>query len=278
MIGQIDRVAEIEFLKNKNVNHLADNIVSILSGKGGTGKTFLAANSAYLFSKNYGKVLLVELNHNLSNLSSFFNININNTISSFLESKASFSEIITKVSPTLHIIFGDSGKLNKTELTEHDINRIFQNLATLSKSYDLILLDTGSGANRTTLYAASLSNSIILVSTPEPTAIMDAYVISKLLYHNYDVKAISVLFNNCLTEDEGITSYENLQNAVRHFLNISVEHIASIPQSGTVRSSVMNQQLFAKFNPDHEVTAILSAALNKVINNLQLFNINHSQL
>jgi len=276
MIGQIDRVLELQKKRDGDCKGVFTNVVAILSGKGGTGKTFFASNSAFLFAQNYGKVLLIDLDYNLSNLNYIFYQTLKKTINSFLDNADNFESVITNISLNLDIIFGDSGKLNKTEISESDVDRIFHNIKSLENKYDLILLDLGAGVSSAVLYTASKASSVIIVTTPEPPAIIDSYVITKLLSVNYDTKIISVIINNCSTDREGTIAFENLQSAVTHFLNTNISCLSVIPHSSEVRSSIMEQKIFVQFFGNHSITAELNRTLVKVIKNLQLLNINHS--
>lgn len=276
MISQIDRVLELQRKQEVDCKEVFTNVVAILSGKGGTGKTFFASNAAFLFAQNHGKVLLIDLDYNLSNLNYVFNRAIKKTINSFLANVDNFTSVITNISPNLDIIFGESGKLNKTELSESDANRIFQNIKSLEDKYDLVLLDLGAGASSEVLYTASKAASVIIVTTPEPPAIIDSYVVTKLLNINYDTKNISVVINNCSAHQEGTIAFENLQSAVTHFLDADISCLSVIPHSPEVRSSIMEQKVFAQFYGNHPITAELNRTLVKVIKSLQLLNINHT--
>ncbi|NWF88865.1 MAG: AAA family ATPase [Ignavibacteriaceae bacterium] len=275
MIGQIDRILELERKQKKEEHTPSKNIVAILSGKGGTGKTFLASNLAFLFAKNHGKVLLIDLDYNLSNLNYVFNQSINKTINSFLENIDDFESTITNVTQNLDVIFGESGKVRKTNLSESDIDRIYSHLNKIENKYDLILLDLGAGASSEILYAVSKSCSAIIVTTPEPPAIIDSYVVSKLLYLNYGYNNIYAVINNCNNNEEGTTAFENLRSAVTHFLGIDIKCLSIILNSSDVRQSLMQQKLFAQSFNEHTILTSLDKALSGIIKNLQLFNINH---
>jgi flagellar biosynthesis protein FlhG len=147
MTGQLDRISELEKLyTNEEKNDVGNKIVAITSGKGGTGKTFIAANFAYQFSKTH-KVLLVDLDFNLSNLHVLFNEHPQKTLNTFLKSKTNFSEIISSYNSNLDIIFGDSGLSNMPKPSFNQLNRLFIEITNLTSIYDLIIFDLGAGVS-----------------------------------------------------------------------------------------------------------------------------------
>ena len=191
MTGQLDRIRELEKLCNADNNNGSQKILAVTSGKGGTGKTFFAANFAYQYAKTH-KVLLMDLDFNLSNLQLLFNSNPQKTLNTYFESKALFSEIITKYNSNLDVIFGDAGLSCESKPTIYQIEQMFVEIKRLDHKYDLIIFDLGAGVSEENLHILSKANTKLMVTNPEPTALMDAYVLIKLLMNNKKADKIYV--------------------------------------------------------------------------------------
>ncbi|MBI3124079.1 MAG: AAA family ATPase, partial [Ignavibacteriales bacterium] len=181
MNGQASRLIQLRQLEEREKQFPASKIVSICSGKGGTGKTFFAANFAYQLSNLGKKVLLVDLDLNFSNLNILLNQATQEVISEFFEQKKSLREIVFSYNTNLDLVFGDSGREDYPRVSKEVLDYLFISLSRISDDYDFIILDSSAGADELTLHQLVRSDYNIIVTSPEPTAVMDAYVIIKLL-------------------------------------------------------------------------------------------------
>jgi flagellar biosynthesis protein FlhG len=277
MTGQLDRIRELEKLYNLEKINVSEKIVAITSGKGGTGKTFFAANFAYQYSRSH-KVLLVDADFNLSNLHLLFNSNPQKTLCNFFESKTLFTEIVAEYNSNLDIVFGDSGSTSQGKPTINQINKMFSEINVIANKYDLIVFDLGAGISEENLHILSKVKSKIIITNPEPTALMDAYVIIKLLLSNDNTESIYIAVNRCLEESEGIQAFQNLKSAIDHFLKVKVNFLVDVPESTEVRKSIIDQKLLAEVNQSNPVIGSINTAVSKISKIHQLLNINQPAL
>ncbi|MCW8850516.1 MAG: AAA family ATPase [Melioribacteraceae bacterium] len=242
MLGQAKRLYELNSLFSPKAETAAGNkIISITSGKGGTGKSFIASNIASELALNGLKVLLVDLDINLANQNVLFNLTTKKSIYHYLTYNQSLEDIIHKQTENLHLIFGESGKIDHPKLTEERVINLISDLKNLSYEYDIILLDTSSGAENSIIQLLLKSDEIIFVTSPEPTSVMDAYVIFKLLKSNgSDVKA-NVIVNKCFTKRDAQEAFENLEKATKHFLKMDINYLGELSFSEDVVRSIQNQ-------------------------------------
>lgn len=246
MIGQAERLYELNRLtrgKSKK-NHCP--IIAFTSGKGGTGKSFVTLNLAYALSRINKKVLLVDLDANLSNINIMLNIRANKTLYSFFQDIDLFEELIYRYEPNLHFIFGDSGKTDYPILNDTNMKELFNQFEKISKEYDYIFIDTGAGAGKEVLSILGYTDGNIIVSTPEPTSVMDAYVIVKLLNKNGVNTPRHVIINKSASLKEGNAAFENLNNASKHFLNEELNMLGIIEYGDEAGRSILNQELLLK--------------------------------
>ena len=278
MTGQLDRIRELEKLYSTEENsNASDKIVVVTSGKGGTGKTFFAANFAHQFSKSHS-VLLVDVDFNLSNLHLLFNSHPQKTLNDFFESKVVFKEIISSYNSNLDIIFGDSGLTSQGNPSFNQINKMFSEINNILSNYDLIIFDLGAGVSDENLHILSKARTKLIITNPEPTALMDAYVIIKLLKSNGNAEGIYIAVNRCVEDNEGSQAFQNLKAAVDHFLKVPVNFLVEIPESSEVRKSIIDQKLFSETNQSNRIINSINRAASKISKIHQVLNINQPVL
>ena len=254
MIGQAERLYELNNLRRASVNKTQGcPIVAFTSGKGGTGKSFTSLNLAYALARVNKKVLVVDLDANLSNINIMLNVKSEITLYHFFRDQALLNELIYNYEPNLHFIFGDSGKTDHPLLDEGNIDYLFDQLHEISNNYDYIFLDTAAGAGPDVISILARCTSTVIVTTPEPTSIMDAYVILKLLAKQNDKIGKHIIVNKSSSLIEGKTSFENLNKASEHFLKQKLFLLGIIEFGEEVGKSILNQSLLIKNNTQSRI-------------------------
>lgn len=249
MIGQAERLYELTGLSNNDKSSKPANLFAFTSGKGGTGKTVICLNLAYSLSKLNKKVLLVDVDSNMANVNILLNEKSKKTLLDFYNGTVSFNELIHVYDKGFDIIYGDSGRLDYSFSINGRIEKLFSELQKVSNRYDYIFLDTGSGIGEDVLSFIRASSTIILVVTPEPTSIMDAYVILKTLKHSGSDAQKFVLVNKASNSDDGLNAFNNLNNASLHFLKEGIKLIGIVEYDNCVVESIMGQQLLLQNFP-----------------------------
>ena len=277
MIGQAKRLIELNNLAlDKSVKKLK-KIYAFSSGKGGTGKTFLSLNLAYAISRQNKKVLVIDLDANLSNANILLDVVATKTIYNFFTGIDSLKEIITEVETNFDFIFGDSGKTNYPNLTDNIVNKFFTQLAILEQEYDYIFLDLGAGADEQIFNFLLLADYNIIVTTPEPTSLMDAYVVLKLLKFRKYIGQKLVIINKCKSESEGENTLKNLQSASEHFLKEKINCLGFISEDPTVNESIISQNLLTKYSPQSKISHQISRLAKQLFEFKHLANILHEK-
>ncbi|MGE5429747.1 MAG: AAA family ATPase [Syntrophomonadaceae bacterium] len=250
MIGQTERLLELKRLKaQENKPEGRGRIISFSSGKGGTGKTFVSLNTAYALSRMGKKVLLIDLDSNLSNINIMLNLRPGKTLLSFLMHQSSLKDLITRYEPSLHFIFGESGKTDYPIQSDHLLDELMSEIKELCREYDYIILDIGAGAGDEIIHILSQAHANVIVLNAEPTAIMDAYVIVKLMHMGGSNTPNFAVINKCFSEEEASTAYMNLSRAAEHFLNEKVQSLGFVGHDQMVTKSIMAQELYIRKNP-----------------------------
>ena len=246
MLGQAERIIQLNnFMQSLKESGEQSKIVSFTSGKGGTGKSFLASNIAMDLALKDKKVLLIDLDINLANQHTLFNISTKKTLYHYLTFNQELEDIIQKsnIHENLSLILGESGRLDHPRLNEDRAKFLMLDLKQLTTKFDLILLDTSSGIENGSLQLLLKSDQIVLVTTPEPTSVMDGYVIFKMLKANGCTASSNVIVNKCFSSEEAIEAFENLEKATKHFLNKDLNFLGEITFSEDVVRSIQAQNL-----------------------------------
>ena len=275
MDSQATRLIELFNLKKRDSAANSAKIVSVISGKGGTGKSFFALNFAAQLAKRKKKILLIDFDYNFANLHLFLNKTVANPLSEFFLDRLSLGELIEHYSEYLDIIFGDSGFDSNVQINEEKIERTFLSIEKLADQYDYIILDSAAGGNDMTLRQISYSDYNIIVTLPEPTSIMDAYVILKYCAVNELKPFNTIVINKSDSKEEGNTAFSNLNSAVTHFLSIDVKLLGLVSNSDLVTKSIKSQKLLSITAPTSQIISEISEIAERFIKIGHVANNNH---
>ncbi len=276
MTGQAERLNNLFKEETFNEQEVIDNLVAFSSGKGGTGKTFLSLNIAYALSKLNKKVLLIDLDLNYANLNLLVNKISDKNISNLLSSNCSINDLIFKYNQNLDFIFGVSGEYPLLEFDNKLISFLLAGLNSIKNNYDFIFIDTASGGNKYQIKFLSKCGINILVSTPEPTSVMDSYVIIKMLNGlNYTGEKLLII-NKTENSAEIKETYNNISTAAKHFLNDSIKLLASVNNDKLVSASIAEQNLYLDLFQDSPTASQIFEVAQRLFDFSQMANIKQS--
>jgi len=276
MEDQVTRLIELRKLEERSKINPLSKIVSIVSGKGGTGKSFFALNIAYQLSRLGKNVLLVDLDFNFPNLHLLLNHVAENTIIDFLNRRKLLRELIFRYSENLSIIFGDSGSADNPKVTIDSMEYFFIQLNKIAPQYDFIILDSSAGVDEITLNQLKKSDYNIVIATPEPTAVMDAYVLLKFIYEYTDVTKNYIVFNKSESKEDSDSAFQNLSTALRHFLKFEVSLLGVIGYDRIVYKSIMEQVILVKSYPNSKSALELNELVIRLLKITQVANNNQT--
>ncbi len=277
MIGQAKRLYELnEIASAKFSKSKSGKILAFASGKGGVGKTFLSLNLAMALAERGKKILVIDLDFNLSNINVLVNSSSGNKLQKYFLNENSLPDLIFGYNANLHFIFGDSGINDYPEITGTALYKLFQDVKfNLANKYDFIFLDLSPGVNKNVLTVLTLVDEIILLTTPEPTSVMDSYVVIKLLKANGLDYPVNIIVNKA-DKTQGETAFQNLKQAVDHFLNFKVKFLGNISNSIEVTESIIEQKPFFEHYSGSPVKADLRRIAEKVNKINHVVNNSHS--
>lgn len=225
-------------------------VVAVSSGKGGVGKTNVVANWAVALGRSGKRVLLLDADLGLGNLDVLLGLVPRHTIEHVLSGVCTLKEICLEGPAGIQVLPASSGVPHLTSLTESQQLVIQEQLEDLAVGMDVLLIDTGAGISPNVTFFASSAHEIVIVVTPEPTSLTDAYALIKVLTRRYRERRFKVLVNQARGPREAAEVFRRLDTAVDRFLQVAVEPIGYVPHDDYVMFAVMRQKAVADLFPD----------------------------
>jgi len=225
------------------------SVIAVTSGKGGVGKTNISVNLAIKFASAGKRVVLLDADLGLANADVLCNIDLPANLSHVIARKKDLSEVLVKAPGGFSLIGGASGLARMADLTDADRQRLVSALAELEEQADVILIDTGAGISPNVLAFTRAADHVLVVTTPEPTAITDAYAVVKVVSRDNQERRISLLVNQARTANEARIVHERIAKVARQFLAVSVYDAGYIAADEQVSAAVRKRTPFVLANP-----------------------------
>lgn len=243
-------------------------VITITSGKGGVGKSSVSVNLAIQLRRLGKRVVIIDADFGLANVEVMFGIRPQYNLADLIYRGKDMKEIITQGPEGVGFISGGSGIQELSNLTKDQIVSFTRKLNEIDSLADVIIIDTGAGISDTVMEFIIASSEVLLVVTPEPTSITDAYALLKTLNKNVEYSnentVIKIVSNRVASHTDGKELYHKLSLVVQKFLNIQMEYLGAIPQDNNVSKAVMQQKPFSLVYP----TSPSSKAIFEIANNL----------
>lgn len=237
-------------------------VITITSGKGGVGKTSLAVNVAIELQKRGKRVIILDADFGLANIEVMLGIRPTYNLSDLMFREKTMKDIIMPGPEGIGFISGGSGIKELASLTRDQVYYVMQSLSELDDMADVIIIDTGAGIASTVIEFAAASEEVLLVVTPEPTSITDAYALLKTLNRTQEFQAsrtvIKLVSNRVKNQREGREIFDKVSVVAEKFLNIKLEYMGAVLEDGNVSKAVMQQKPLVLTYP--HTTATLSVS------------------
>ncbi|WP_370538224.1 MinD/ParA family protein [Ideonella sp.] len=242
-------------------------ITAVTSGKGGVGKTFVSANLAAALVRRGEKVLVLDADLGLANLDVVLNLFPKITLHDVFTGKHKLEEAVMAAPGGFHVLLAGSGMVEYSRLTPEVRDQLVEVIQQMRPRFDRILLDTGAGISDVVLYTVSLADEVLVVATPEPTSLTDAYATIKVLATTQGRRDLKLLVNQVTQTGEGRTIRGQLQQVVDRYVTpsleapLKLEFVGEIPVDAAVRDAVRRRQLMLECFPGSAASqAILAVA------------------
>jgi flagellar biosynthesis protein FlhG len=239
-------------------------VISVTSGKGGVGKTNIAANLAYLLARMNQKTMVLDADAGLANIDVILGINSPFNLYHVLNGEKTLAEAIVDGPGGIKILPSASGIPEMTELSRGQKLTLIDELNALNDSLDYMLIDTGAGISSNVMYFNMAAKEIIVVTSPEPTAMTDAYALIKILYQRHARRRFRLLVNMVRDQAEARDVYERLSNATDHFLNLTIEYLGYVLLDEKVKEAIKQQRALAEIFPNSPAAKCLAKIAEKI--------------
>ncbi|OLN22880.1 hypothetical protein BTO30_07540 [Domibacillus antri] len=254
----MQKTAAVEPLKKRRAKTLA-----IVSGKGGVGKTNISVNLAIGLARMNKKVLLFDMDIGMGNIYHLISKDPGHSIAEFFTKGVPLTDLINSGPEGILFIHGGSAAAQLFEWDETYTEKWIQALEQLVDDYDYILFDMGAGASKESLNILLAAEAVLTVSTPEPTAMTDAYSMMKFIFLRDEEKQFFLLCNRAETEEEGFQTAERLKQTMEAFLRVSPIILGSLPDDPAVRKSVKAGQPFMIAFPEARISTAFDIIVKK---------------
>ena len=250
-------------LRNLNTNQAEDGLVgdeqatsvySITSGKGGVGKTAVVANLAFHLASLDKRVLILDADLGLANIDVVFGLSPAFNLNHFFTGEQELQQIMVDGPKGIKILPAGSGMQNFTRLDSHQKMRLLDGLDSMQTHFDYVLIDTEAGISENVTYFNTAAQEILVVTTPEPTAITDAYALMKLLSTQYHEKHFNLVINQIRSEDEALEVYRKISMVANRYLDISIDYLGSIPEDKQMVESIRKQRVISELLPNSKTS------------------------
>ena len=244
--------------------------LAVTSGKGGVGKTFVTANLAAALAERGFKVLVLDADLGLANLDVVLNLHPKLTLHDVFTERCTLDQAILPAPGGFSVLLAGSGMVEYSRLTPEVRDKLLHILEVVKPRYDWVLLDTGAGISDVVLYSISLAADVLVVATPEPTSLTDAYATIKVLATQQERRVIGLLVNQTNRAGEGKLICGQLLQVLQRFVGampgagFQLNLLGEVKSDVAVKQAVLKRQLVLENFPGSEAAQAIKALALKI--------------
>ena len=268
MRDQADRLRELA--RGSKQSEKTTKVITVTSGKGGVGKSNFVVNLSIMLQKMGRKVLIFDADIGMANDEILMGFVPKYNIIDCINRNLDIEDIMITGPEGVKLISGGTGLNKIRELQEEEIRILLSKLEKL-EDYDYIIMDTGAGVNETVINFIGFSDEFILLTTPEPTSIMDGYSLLKTVSYFNVKNMVSIVVNRVYNEKEGEKTFLKLNNASKKFLSIDCNFMGTVEEDKKLTEAVRKQVPIVVSFPNSKVSKNIST-IAKIIDNNNIVN------
>jgi len=248
------------------MKHDEDNrsprVMAISSGKGGVGKTFFSVHLAAKAAEQGLRVLLLDADLGMANVDVMLGVSGRSSVKQVLAGTSSLSDALVHVKQGFDVLPGGSGFAELSSLNSSQQQVLMDEMREVAQGYDLMLIDTAAGLGDNVLFFVASSESSLIVLTPDPTSLTDAYALIKVLSQQRDVHRFMVLVNQ-VDAFEGELTFRRLMSVADRYLDVQLDYVGCMPSSKDVKKAVQHQELLSSGESRKALDDVLMAVLSR---------------
>lgn len=265
MLDQAQRLRQMAS-GNEIAEKSGPKIITVTSGKGGVGKSNFVVNLAITMQKMGKKVLIFDADVGMGNDDVLLGFLPKYNIYDVIFNGKDIEDVIINGPFGVKLLPGGSGVARINEISNQQREKFLSKLSKL-EDIDYILMDTGAGINRSVLGFIACCDELIVLTTPEPTSLMDAYSLVKAVVHFKIKTEAKVVINRTTDNKEGQETFDKFQGAVKNFLKINTHYLGNISEDRKLVQAVKSQQPFVIGAPNCEAANDIKVIANNILGN-----------
>ncbi|HKQ46535.1 MAG TPA: MinD/ParA family protein [Phycisphaerae bacterium] len=264
LMGQDHRESALSASLKPHASGLRARVLAVASGKGGVGKTNIAVNLALALARQGKRVVLVDADLGTANVDVIMNIQSPHGLSDVISGRRTLQDVAVRIEHNLRLIAGASGLSAAADLGPLERRRLIDELGALEADCDILLLDCGAGISQNVLSFTRAADELILVTTPEPTALTDAYALVKVLSRSDYHPPIALVVNQAATLREGQVVADRVASVAARFLGVGLAAHGHILRDEHVRQAVRQRVPFVTQFPKCPAATCIAALAQRV--------------
>lgn len=239
-------------------------MISVTSGKGGVGKTNIAVNVAITLAARGQRVLLIDMDMGLANADVVLGVDASVNWWHVLRGGRDIREAIVPAPGGIDLLAGGSGLSGLTDLSEFERHRLLRDLEALRSLYNVIVLDCGAGISRSVIAFGLAADMVVVVATPEPTALTDAYAMIKMLSRQNTDRTIGLVVNQAVGRAEALAVFERIAGVAARFLRFPLTDLGYVLQDEAVSVAVRRRRPVLLSQPGSTASVCLRAVADRL--------------
>ncbi len=255
-----------EAMKEQRRSKRPLRVIGVTSGKGGVGKTNIAANLAVLAAKQGQRVLIIDGDLGLANVEIVYGLRPRHHLGHLLSGDVTMREVLATGPAGVKVLPAGNGLQQLTRLDDGQRLRLVGALEELEDEFDVVFLDSGAGIGDNVLFFIGAAQEAMLVVSPEPTSLTDAYATIKVLCQDAGVRCFDIVVNQAANEAMARDIFQKLSAVAGRFLDARVRWLGWVPRDENVHRSVMAQRALVELFPTSPATRALNGVIDALLN------------
>ncbi len=240
-------------------------VYAVTSGKGGVGKTNITANLATVAARAGKRVLIIDADLGLANVEIVLGVKPRYHMGDLLDKGLAISDVLVEGPPGVMLLAAGSGVKSLTQLSDEQKMRLVQALEPIEEMFDIVLIDSGAGIGDNVLFFVGAAQEAILVVSPEPTSLVDAYATVKVLSQQAGVGTFNVIINPVVDELAARGVFQKLTAVTGKFLEAKVRHLGYVPRDENLHRAIMAQRPVCEMFPSSPSARAIVAIADRLL-------------
>lgn len=242
----------------------APHTLAVTSGKGGVGKTLVTVNMAINLARQGKKVLVMDADLGLANIDVVLGLTPKYTVQDVMDGRLTLDDVAIEGPEGIVILPAATGVSELSNLDESQKLALMDHIDHWNANFDVVLVDTGAGISPNVLYFILAVEEVLVVVTPDPTSITDAYALIKVMFSNHRISQFNILVNQAKEKTEALDVFKTLHRVADRFLNVGLNFMGFIPDDPHLVRAVRQQQAVTTLYPNAPSTHAFAEAVEKV--------------